>query len=57
MTQIKKALIYVEWQDPAREPKQIAVQYNPTEFTLDKQVTLAEVGIPGLDSPLQQYVR
>ncbi|MDH4165492.1 MAG: phage tail protein [Gammaproteobacteria bacterium] len=56
-TQIRKAVIYVEWQDRAREPKQIDVQYNPTEFTLDKQVTLGEVGIPGLDAPVQQFVR
>jgi hypothetical protein len=57
MTQPKKAIIYVQWQDPNREPKQINVQYNPTEFTLDKQVTLGEVTIPGLDCPVQQYVR
>ncbi|HEY4943558.1 MAG TPA: LysM peptidoglycan-binding domain-containing protein [Rhizomicrobium sp.] len=57
MTQIRKAMIYVEWQDRQRGPKQIEVQYNPTEFTLDKQVTLGEVNIPGLDAPIQQYVR
>jgi uncharacterized membrane protein len=57
MTQIKKATIYVEWQNPNREPKKIPVQYNPTEFTLDKGVTLGEVTIPGLDAPVQQYVR
>ena len=33
------------------------MQYNPTEYTLDKQVTLGEVAIPGLDAPLQQFVR
>jgi len=57
MTQPKKAVIYVQWQDPTREPKKIDVQYNPTEYSLDKQVTLGEVAIPGLDAPLQQYVR
>ncbi|MEJ5990266.1 peptidoglycan-binding protein [Ramlibacter sp. PS3R-8] len=35
----------------------IPVQYNPTEFTLDKQATLGEITLPGLDAPLQQYVR
>jgi hypothetical protein len=55
-TQVRKAFIRVEWQDPDK-PKDIVVQYNPTEFTLDKQVTLGEVAIPGLDSPVQQYVR
>ena len=33
------------------------VQYNPTELSLDKGVQLAEINIPGLDSPLQQFVR
>ena len=56
-TQVKKAIIYVEWQDSTREPKQIEVQYNPTEYSLDKQVTIGEVGIPGIDAPLQQFVR
>jgi hypothetical protein len=50
-------MIKVQWADPNREPKQISVQYNPTEYSLDKQVTLGEVTIPGLDAPLQQYVR
>jgi hypothetical protein len=57
MTQVRKAEIYVEWHDRNREPKRIAVQYNPTEYTLEKSVQLAEVQIPGLDSPLQQFVR
>jgi nucleoid-associated protein YgaU len=35
----------------------IEVQYNPTEFTLQKGAQYAEVGIPGLDMPIQQYVR
>lgn len=54
-TQIKKACIYVEWQ--SRPGEKIDVQYNPTEFTLDKGVTLGEVAIPGLDAPVQQFVR
>lgn len=33
------------------------VQYNPTELSFDKQVQLAEIAIPGLDAPLQQFVR
>jgi len=56
-TQVKKAIIYVDWQDPNREPKQIDVQYNPTEYSIDKQVTIGEVAIPGIDAPLQQFVR
>ena len=33
------------------------VQFNPTELTFDKQTQLAEIGIPGLDAPLQQFIR
>jgi nucleoid-associated protein YgaU len=54
MTQLRKALLRVEWHDRSED---IPVQYNPTEFTLDKQVQLGEVQIPGLDAPLQQFVR
>lgn len=34
----------------------IVVQLNPTEFTLAKGVHYAEVAIPGLDSPILQFV-
>jgi hypothetical protein len=57
VTQVRKAFIYVEWTDPKREPEEIPVLYNPTEYTLDKQAQIAEVTIPGLDAPLQQFVR
>jgi len=33
------------------------VQFNPTELSFDKQAQLAEIPIPGLDSPIQQFVR
>jgi len=55
VTQLRKAVLRVEWHNQPEE--NIPVQYNPTEFTLDKQAKLAEVSIPGLDSPLQQFVR
>jgi hypothetical protein len=35
----------------------IPVQFNPTEFTLDKSAQLAEINIPGLDAPLVQFIR
>ena len=35
---------------------EIAVQFNPDEVSVDKSVTYAEHDIPGLDSPLQQFV-
>lgn len=55
MTQLRKAILRVHWHDGALED--IEVQYNPTEYSLDKSAQIAEVQIPGLDSPLQQYVR
>jgi hypothetical protein len=58
----RKAIILVHWHqaNPDHEngrPEPISVQYNPTEFTLDKAAQYGEITIPGLDSPLQQYVR
>jgi nucleoid-associated protein YgaU len=53
--QTRKAIITVHWHQGPRE--HIPVQYNPAEFTFDKQVTLGEAAIPGLDAPLQQFVR
>jgi len=35
----------------------LAVNYNPTEYTLNKGAQIAEVTIPGLDSPILQFVR
>lgn len=55
MSQLSLAVLKVKWQSKPEES--IAVQYNPSEYTLDKQVQLAEVQIPGLDAPLQQFVR
>ncbi len=55
--QVKKATIHVEWSNPKRPRTPIEVQYNPTDFTLDKSVQLAEVGIMGIDAPLQQFMR
>jgi hypothetical protein len=33
------------------------IQFNPTELNFDKSTQLAEIGIPGLDAPIQQFVR
>lgn len=35
----------------------VAVSFNPTEYTLSKSTQVAEVTIPGLDSPILQFVR
>ena len=40
---------------PAGDP--VVVQFNPTEFTMTKAAQIAEVNIPGLDMPIQQFVR
>lgn len=37
--------------------EQIAVMYNPEQFTLDQGNSFAEVEIPGLNAPPIQYVR
>jgi LysM repeat protein len=42
-------------EDPKGDP--IPVLFNPTQYTFDKNVTLAEMGIPGLGAPILQYVR
>lgn len=55
MAQPAKAILLVEWHQ--RKPESIKVQYNPTELSYDKSVQLAEITIPGLDAPLQQFVR
>lgn len=33
------------------------LQFNPTEISLEKNLHIAEIAIPGLTSPLQQFVR
>jgi Contractile injection system tube protein len=33
------------------------VQFNPTEYTLEKGAQLAEIGVPGIDSPILQFIR
>jgi nucleoid-associated protein YgaU len=37
--------------------KLLEVQFNPTEYTLDKGAQIAEIAIPGIDSPILQFVR
>jgi hypothetical protein len=36
---------------------EIKVRFNPERYTVNKSVQIAEITIPGLDSPVQQYVR
>lgn len=37
--------------------RRLKVLFNPTDFTLTKASQLGEVNVPGLDVPLQQFVR
>jgi nucleoid-associated protein YgaU len=44
--------------DPGRGlPQVIEVQLNPNQYQLEKAAQLAEIGIPGIDSPLLQFIR
>ncbi|MGH7848338.1 MAG: CIS tube protein [Candidatus Binatia bacterium] len=56
MEQVAKAVLRVEWDSP-RNAEIIELQYNPTELSWDKSAQIAEIPIPGLDAPLQQFVR
>jgi hypothetical protein len=49
------ATLVVEWISRAEE--EIKLAFNPTELSFDKGVQLAEINIPGLNAPLQQFVR
>ena len=40
-----------------QEFKDLEVQLNPPEYTVTKGAQIAEIGIPGLDSPILQFVR
>jgi hypothetical protein len=37
--------------------RSIQARFNPERYTVNKSVQIAEIGIPGLDSPIQQFVR
>lgn len=37
--------------------KKFEVLFNPTEYTLSKGAQIAEINLPGIDSPLLQFVR
>lgn len=57
MTEPRKAKFQRLADDLVTVEREIEVAYNPTQFELTKAVQLAEVGIPGLDSPILQFVR
>ena len=44
--------------DPSRGLSRfIPVEFNPTEYALAKGAQLAEIAIPGIDSPILQFIR
>jgi hypothetical protein len=51
MPSLEKALIV-----NAVTQEKFFVQFNPEEYTLNKDVNYAQVGIPGLNSPVLQFV-
>lgn len=42
---------------PGFTGRRLEALFNPTELTAERNTTFAEVAIPGLDSPVLQYVR
>ena len=55
MSELTQALLQAKWSDGSTVD--IPIQFNPAEFTLTKGVQTAEINLPGLDSPLLQFVR
>lgn len=52
------AKAYFERLDPqGRVVERMQVQFNPTELSIGKGAQIAEIGIPGIDSPILQFVR
>jgi nucleoid-associated protein YgaU len=49
-----QASLVIHWLNGDQE---LPVQYNPTELQIEKQAQYAEVNVPGLAAPLQQFVR
>jgi nucleoid-associated protein YgaU len=52
------AVIEVDPRDRGSQlPPLIPVQFNPPEYTIGKAAQIAEIAIPGIDSPVLQFVR
>jgi nucleoid-associated protein YgaU len=52
-----QAYFEVNWSPASGGKVTVPCQFNPTQITLEKGVQYAEINIPGLISPLQQFVR
>jgi nucleoid-associated protein YgaU len=57
MLTILQAYIQRLTADGAPSGAPFPVQFNPTEYTLQKAAHIAEIPIPGLDQPILQFVR
>ena len=60
MEQLTLGMLQVEWFKPppgGKKFEDIVFQFNPTELSYDKGAQIAEINIPGLDAPLQQFIR
>jgi hypothetical protein len=53
----KLTIIYEDASGDFPDSNQIEAQFNPEKYSLTKGVQLAELGVPGLDSPILQFVR
>lgn len=49
-----QASLVINWHN---ESQFVPCQFNPTELQIEKAAQYAEIGIPGLAAPLQQFVR
>jgi hypothetical protein len=56
MSEVAKATLLVHWTVPQSDNR-IELTYNPAEISFEKSVQIAEIGIPGLNAPLQQFIR
>lgn len=56
MTETAKATLEIHWTVPQPDNR-IELTYNPAELTFEKSVQFAEINIPGINAPLQQFVR
>lgn len=41
----------------AQPPPEIEVQFNPSDYTIDRGATYASMPVPGLQTPIQQFIR
>jgi hypothetical protein len=53
---LKKALIHV-LDGKGKKKDEVTVLFNPTEYSMEKSNEFANINIPGLDSPLLQFVK